>query len=42
MLKRNFAGDFSSRLAQAKKEAKKARITKSVLKKAIKAARKGK
>jgi hypothetical protein len=35
-------GDFSSLLTQAKKEARKARITKSALKKTIKAVRKDK
>jgi AbrB family looped-hinge helix DNA binding protein len=42
ILKPIFAGDFSSMLTQAKKEAKKARITKSALKKTIKSVRKGK
>jgi AbrB family looped-hinge helix DNA binding protein len=42
ILKPIFAGDFSSMLDLAKKEAKKAKITKSALKKAVKAARKEK
>lgn len=42
ILKPIFPSDFSSTLNQAKKEAKKARITESALKKTIKAARKNK